>query len=367
MIKLEKTNKFYEEIKTMNFFKRLFSWGKIISLLVESDREIREIQKVVDKNSKLSSDINVKDEKINSLKERLGKSENKNRELEWDVKKLNQENKNSAEKIAGFESVKEGQQKEYDTRIARLEKREETLEKRRQDIEDGQVEKEKQKFEEMKKTWNAHEDVVEQSIKQICNKYAVEYVDKEKVPFKGKPDNSIKIANEFIIFDAKSPYKEDLRNFPNYVKNQAEAVKKYVKEADVKKDVFLVVPTNTIQSLETTFYDMSDYRVYIVATDSLEPIILSFRKIEEYEFAEKLSPEDREQICRIIGHFAHHTKRRLQIDNFLINKSLDLLKDCENLPEDVLENVKNHEVKSKLNVPIEKRFEKAIRCKKINR
>lgn len=243
--------------------------------------------------------------------------------------------------------------------IAKLEKRDETLENRRQELEREQVVKETQKFEDMRKTWKNHEIAVEQIMKQICNKYTVDYFDKEKVPFSGKPDNTIKIANEYIIFDAKSPSNDNLENFPTYIKNQAESVKKYVNETNVKKDIFLVVPTNTINKLDTTFYDMSDYKVYIITTDSLEPIILSLRKIEDYEFAEKLSPEDREAICRVLGHFAHHTKRRLQIDTFLADKSLELLKSCEYLPEDIIEEVKNHELNTNVNVPQDKRTKKS--------
>ena len=61
---------------------------------------------------------------------------------------------------------------------------------------------------------------------------------------------------------------------------------------------------------------MGDYDVYIITKDSLEPIIMSLQKIESYEFADKLSPEERDDICRINGQFAHTTKRRIQIDQF---------------------------------------------------
>ena len=443
MIKLEKTMKFYDKIKTMGFFNRLFSWGQIIPLLTESYSEIKKIEEISDTNNVLTSDLKVANDQIESLTTNLTKHEMKVSNLETDIKHLNQdikkeesevakleetkeinsglilnletkvsnlendikhlnddnkksksevatleetkeqntglilkltssiniledkrdtltkETKDLSNKISQFEKVKESQQIRYDETISKLEKREDTLELRRQELEDQEVNKETQKFEEMKQTWRNHEITVEQSMKKICNKYTIDYLDKEKVPFKGKPDNCIKIANEFIIFDAKSPSNSDLNNFPTYIKNQAIAVKKYVKEQDVKKDVYLVVPTNTIDILDATFYDMSDYRVYVITIDSLEPIMLSLQKIEDYEFAEKLSPEDRESICRVLGHFAHHTKRRLQLDTFLANASLDLLKSCEYLPEDILEDVKNHEVKTIINVPMDKRSKKS--------
>ncbi|MEZ4997303.1 MAG: hypothetical protein R2758_07535 [Bacteroidales bacterium] len=37
-----------------------------------------------------------------------------------------------------------------------------------------------------------------------------------------KPDNTIEISGEYIIFDAKSPANDDLSNFPTYIKNQAD-------------------------------------------------------------------------------------------------------------------------------------------------
>ena len=48
MIKLDNTKRFYDEIKTMGFFQRLFSWGKIIPLLTESYSEISKIEEIAD-------------------------------------------------------------------------------------------------------------------------------------------------------------------------------------------------------------------------------------------------------------------------------------------------------------------------------
>ena len=88
----------------------------------------------------------------------------------------------------------------------------------------------------------------------------------------------------------------------------------------------------------------------------MEPIILSLKKIEEYEFADKLSPEERDNVCRIIGKFAHTTKRRIQIDQFFAEEFLDTLnKAGTQLPRDILESVIQFENAEKLNPPMEKR------------
>ncbi len=206
----------------------------------------------------------------------------------------------------------------------------------------------------LKETWLNHEMNVQNRIKVICSKHGVDYV--SKVPFKGSPDNTLKINDEYIIFDAKSPANDDLSNFPGYIKNQAESVKKYVNEEGVRREVFLVIPTNTLERIEQFEYRLADYSVYVISHDALEPIILALRRIEDYEFAEQLSPEERENICRVIGKFIHLSKRRIQIDGFFAKQFFELVYRSEaELPKDILDVVVEFEKSEKLNPPIEKR------------
>ena len=100
--------------------------------------------------------------------------------------------------------------------------------------------------------------------------------------------------------------------------------------------------------------------------DALEPVLLSLKRIEEYEFADKLSPEDRSSICRVLGKYAHATKRRVQIDQYLAKHMLGLLKYSENvLPEEFQESVTQFEKAEKLNPSLEKRS-KEISTAKLN-
>jgi len=193
----------------------------------------------------------------------------------------------------------------------------------------------------------------------ICQKHTIEYVD--SVPFKGNPDNTIKICDEFVVFDAKSPGSDELQNFPSYIKVQTESVKKYVREENVRKDVFLVVPQNTVEVIPQFTFNMADYSVYVVTLDVLEPLILSLKRIEDYEFVNQLSPEERENICRVIGKFAHMTKRRIQIDHFFAWEFLDILTKCKAyLPKEILERVIEFEKSEKLNPPQDRRSKQIL-------
>ncbi len=217
----------------------------------------------------------------------------------------------------------------------------------------------------LKETWAKHQDNAKNMIKGICNKHTVEYV--TQVPFKGEPDNTLKICGEYVIFDAKSPAGDDLSNFQNYLKTQAESAKKYAKQENVKPDIFFVVPTNTLEKLATFVFNLADYNVFVISVDSLEQIILSLKKIEEYDFAEQLSPDERDNICRVLGKFAHLTKRRIQIDSFFAKQFIELAYKSESdLPKDILEKVIEFEKSEKLNPPIEKRA-KAISTKELEK
>ena len=233
----------------------------------------------------------------------------------------------------------------------------ESLTKEKERLNDERVKETEDRLERMKWTWGEHEKDVENHLQLICRNHVIKYISQEDFPHpRNKPDNSIEIMDQLIVFDAKSPANDDLSNFPKYIKIQTENLKKYAKHDDVKKDLFLVIPSNTLKVINQFAYNIGDYNVYIITKDALEPIILSLKKIEEYEFADKLSPEERDNVCRIIGKFAHTTKRRIQIDQFFAEEFLDTLnKAGTQLPRDILENVIQFENAEKLNPPMEKR------------
>ena len=231
-----------------------------------------------------------------------------------------------------------------------------SAEDEKQSLNNIRVQEKEDEFEEMKSQWVKHEKDVENYLKEICRNYIIKYVGQEEFPHpRNKPDNSIEIMDQLIIFDAKSPSNNNLDNFPKYIKDQTENLKKYAKHDDVKNDLFLVIPSNTLNVIDQFSYKIGDYNVFIVTKDALEPIILSLKKIEEYEFVDKLSPEERDNVCSVIGKFAHTTKRRIQIDNFFQREFLSTLDKAKKLPREILESVIEFENAEKLNPPIEKR------------
>ena len=245
----------------------------------------------------------------------------------------------------------------------------ESLKKEKERLNYERVKEKADHFEKMKKFWGEHEKDVEQHIQMICKNLLLKYITQEDFPYpRNKPDNTIEISSQLIVFDAKSPSNDDLSNFPKYIKSQTENLKKYAKHADVKKELFLVVPSNTLEVIKQFTYNMGDYNVYVITKDALEPIILSLKRIQDFELVDKLSPEERDDICRIIGKFAHTTKRRIQIDQYFADEFLDTLKKAgSQLPREILKSVIDFEGAEMLNPPMEKRNKKIFTKELINK
>ena len=311
--------------------------------LVAKETEVKQQQQNIDiANAKTTAFEQVKTENT-TLKEKLSNIEQERNNLKNENVFLKKEEENRNETLRkSIESTNTLQ---------------ESLTKEKERLNDERVKETEDRLEKMKWTWGEHEKDVENHLQLICRNHVIKYISQEEFPHpRNKPDNSIEIMDQLIVFDAKSPANDDLSNFPKYIKIQTESLKKYAKHDDVKKDLFLVIPSNTLHVINQFTYNIGDYNVYIITKDALEPIILSLKKIEEYEFADKLSPEERDNVCRIIGKFAHTTKRRIQIDQFFAEEFLDTLnKAGTQLPRDILESVIQFENAEKLNPPMEKR------------
>lgn len=390
---LEYLRRLLDKLKTITFWDRLFRWGQVRTMLVDANGDLQRIAPSLESSRaagvKAEGQLDVERNETKNLRESLQLTKVENAGLRDNHQRFLQEKEEFQKRIASldeknenyfrrgtelkqqneilegqvqllrtentrYNAAEEQRKKEYDESIANFNKLTEGQRKREEEAKNEKHRQEIERLQQLKETWSKHEELVKARIKAICSRHGVDYV--EKVPFRGSPDNTLKIKDEFIVFDAKSPWGEDLSNFPTYLKNQVENVIKYVREEDVRKEVFLVVPTNTLEYLEHFEFKLADYTVYIISLDSLEPIILALKKIEDYEFADQLSPEERENICRVIGKFVHLSKRRIQIDGFFAKQFFELVYRSEaDLPKELLEKVVEFEKSEKLNPPIEKR------------
>lgn len=399
-INIDNLKKLFEQLKSIGFFRRLFGWGSIKQLLIDAAADLQKLITISDtlkaensrletlnsNNSKdleivrgslikreseierLNSTIQDNNLKISQFTSDLSTEKEKTKNLQENVSQLSTELATIKQKLENTEQNlkevreqnthllknEEFRKQEHSNSMASLNKIQEQIQADRNNEIEKKNNAEIERIKNLKETWSKHQENTKNIIKAICSRHTIEYTD--KVPFRGEPDNTLKICDEYVIFDAKSPANDDLTNFSNYLKDQAERARKYAKQDNVKTDIFFVVPSNTLDILEHFVFRLADYNVFIISIDSLEPIILNLQKIEEYEFAEQLSPEERENICRVIGKFVHLSKRRIQIDSFFTKQFLELNYKCESdLPRDILDKAIEFEKSEKLNPPIERR------------
>jgi signal recognition particle subunit SEC65 len=337
LIKQKHKNSSVED-RTLELEKNLSSKEEIINNL-QSKKEVLEIRLAEFEELKTENTV---------IKERLKNTEDERNDIK--TKNTTHENNEEARNDALRKSLEQSNT---------LQK---SLNNEKERLNDERVQEKEQQMLDMKRLWVQHEKDVESHIRGICKDYLLKYISQEDFPYpRNKPDNTIEISDQLIIFDAKSPASDDLENFPKYIKTQTESLKKYSQHSDVKKDMYLVIPSNTLKVIHQYTYNLGDYYVFVITKDSLEPIIRSLIKIQEFESVEKLSPEDRDDICRIIGKFAHTTKRRIQIDQYFAEEFLETLKKAKTqLPEEILKSVVEFEGAEKLNPPMEKRNKKIL-------
>ena len=361
---------FFEQVKRLGFWQRLFGWRAVKTLSYDAYEEFSKIEELIqalnleideqkERIRVIEGDRELKQSKLDDYSQNVRKLEDRIIRLEEDLGRVNREKEAFSTRVAKFEEAEVTRQKQYQNNVSAVNTIKEGLENDRRKLQEERLREKEAHFEQMRQTWRDHEALVESTIKTICNKHTIEYVN--EVPFRGKPDNTIMIAEEYIIFDAKSPASDNLTNFPLYLKAQTEQLSKYVKQEGVKRDLFLVIPSNTVNVINQFTYNIGDYTVYLLTVDALEPVILSLQKIEDYEFADKLSPEERDNICRVIGKFAHTAKRRIQIDYFFSYQFLEILgKVKSDLPNDFYDIVAEFEKAEKLNPPQEKRAKQIL-------
>ena len=349
---------FLQEVNSIGFWGRIFGWNRIKQLLTQAFVELEFLtdasHRQEDTITDLKSQLEKRDTELRIRDNRILEIERQSNKQEAELVQLRQRVSDLQQSKTLLESAQEKRVQEQNNALNNLAQIKEKVQTDHDAFLQREHQKELDRLERMRETWQRHQGATKERIKSLCQKHTIEYV--EEVPFKGDPDNTVRICNEYIVFDAKSPAGEDLSNFPGYLKGQAEKANKYSKQDGVKKDIFFVVPSNTIESLSQFVYHHAEHDVYIIAADALEPVLLNLQKLENYEFAKELSPEEHANICRVIGRFAHLSKRRIQVDNYFANQTLELAYQCENtLPEDVMEQVRGYECADKLNPPMERR------------
>ncbi|MDA9670005.1 hypothetical protein N9T61_03555, partial [Flavobacteriaceae bacterium] len=304
--------------------------------IINQEKEINDLEKTLGENYRVIDTIKESNEK-NTVELKILRAQNT---------ELSNEN-------SGFKSLNEKRAEEHNNAIGQLNQATKNVENREQKILQEKESREKEKVVKMKRQWQDHEKNTEEELERLCSRLRINYI--KNPPLEKKPDNTIEIAGEFIIFDAKSPKTDDLNNFPDYIKSQSKTLNKYTDQEKVKKDIFLVVPSNTLEYISQLRMTMSGFNVFVIAKDSIELVLVSLKKIEDIDLAGKLDPRDRENLISIVSNFAYFIGRNGRINLEIGEYSVNLIEQMRTLvPKDFYEEIKNKVAGQTFNIAYDK-------------
>ncbi len=306
---------------------------------------------------------------LEAVKEKNGELTGKNKELWAQNERLEAKSK-AAERerdqlqrtIAKYEENEVHEREKADERLSRLAKAEASLVEERRRIIKEDEERLAREQAERDRIWNDHERTVVNLLTEICSREEskFDFYDNTSLPkgFDGslKPDFLVEFLGQYIIFDAKTSKSNDLRTYlRDTIKKTAQKIKK---KTDIYHTVFLVVPTEAVCSLKELTHYEQNITFHIVSPESLQPILATFKRMTEYEFADQFNPEDRENIVNAFASLSHHIKSRNAYDVILAHLGVKALEDIDALPEDLVKDIATKTEKTKTLIPTKTEVQK---------
>lgn len=288
-----------------------------------------ELERRIQENGELKKDL----ENVLSEKNELA---GKGKQLFAEITKLEAKLENTLgerdtlkKQVTQYEAEERRMRKELDTQLSELANAKRSFEEERQRVIREEEKRRAEDLEEHDRMWAGHENDVVSLLTDLCKKkeYAFPSFDNTNLPegFHGnlKPDFLIEFLGQYIIFDAKV---SKASNLQTYISEQVKSTAKKVKGKDtIYPRIFLVVPTHAIGELKKTSFYEEGFTFFVVSPEALEPILAALKRITEYELAETMDPQERENIVDLIAQFDFHISTRNAAELFLMQHGIETL------------------------------------------
>jgi len=298
------------------------------------------------KKEKPQEDGRIKEleSELKAEKSRKDELAGKNKQLFAQLTKLEAANTELSKRTAKYEAEEAKHKKELEQKIEKLDVSQKALEDERTRIRREDEERMQEELAERDRMWAEHEERVLKYLTEVCAmpEYSFDTYTNNNLPesFDGrlKPDFMIEFLDQFVIFDAKISRSD---NFQNYITTQVKSTAAKIKGNNkIYGVVFLVVPTDAIGELKKLSYYEEGYSFFIISMEALAPVLASLKKIQNYEFAEKMDPKERENIINLIAEFDQHINLRNAMNLVLAQHGINVLEKAEKLPEELQEDIK---------------------------
>ncbi len=251
-------------------------------------------------------------------------------------------NEELLKKVAGFEKEQDQRNEDQHKRINDLEAAKKTFEEEKLRIRREDEERVKIEEDERNRVWNEHEMGVVSSLREICQRPEIgfNFFDNVNLPesFDGglKPDFLVELFPEqYIIFDAKFSENKISTYFNAQVPKTVQKIKKSKSVSQIYSTVFFVVPADLLAKSKKSFAYHEGYSFFMISSDSLAPILQAFKKITEYEFADQLNPQDRENIVNVLSGYESFIRNQNAANVLIAEKAVEVINAKEVLSEEL--------------------------------
>ncbi len=287
-------------------------------------------------------------EQKNSLSGKYSELERQNSEYKIHISELNRINQKLDTENTVYVKNKENNDKETNKKISDLDNARKALEEEKNRVTETDRKKMEKEEEERTRIWAMHEDNSKSVMREICQKSSVSlpYYDNNNLPdgfdTKLKPDFMVRLLDQFVIFDPKSSSSQNINNYiSTQVKSTAVKIKKSDSNQDIYRTVFFIIPGIAMSEIKETYYIEESISFFIIPLEAFEPIVMTLKRLEEYDLADKYDPQDRENIVNIIAAFDNHIRYQNATNILTAVRGLKVLEESENMPEEMIKEVEN--------------------------
>lgn len=303
-------------------------------LTVERDQKLSELAKII-------SELETEKENRNELKGKFKQIYDQNESNKNEIINLRKANEELNRKISTHEAEKKQRDAEHENAIKSLANAREKFESEQKRIIKEDEEEKEQALAERDRQWNEHENLVLALLRETCQKpeIAFKFFDNNNLPegFHGhfKPDFLVDFLGQYLYLDAKVSRSENLETYlKTQFKSTAEKLKKF--DGKIYKNVFFVVPTNAIATIRKKIEVVEGFTFFVISPESIEPILMAYKRITEYEHIEEFDPEEREKIIEVLANFEHFIRNQNTANILFAQKAFDVLQKKEALSDDLL-------------------------------
>ncbi len=292
--------------------------------------------------SQISEKIRILEKEKNEFSERERIFSAENISLKNDAQNFREKISDLEKNLTKYESEKSSREKEFLEKIEKLEHAREKFHAEQERIQREDENEQKRILADRDRIWAEHENAVISQLKIICQKPEIDFrfFDNNHLPehFYGhfKPDFLVDFLGTFLSFDAKVSRSENLES---YLKNQfkltAEKLKKFGE--GISKNVFFVVPYESISSLKKRSEMVEGYSFFVISPEAIEPILTAYKMVSKLQNAEKLIASDSEKVVEVLANFEHFIKNQNATNILFAQKAFETLQKKEVLSSKFLQ------------------------------